>query len=390
MMAGTRRSGQVRFVWRLFFAMSAVVLIGGATLLIAALLIAPDFFHKHLVMAGGPEIAELQRHVDEAFGQAMVFSLVIGMAIALTAALLVTAFVARRVADPVAGVARAATRIAAGDLEARVPEPHLGPEFDDLADSFNTMAARLAQTEATRQQLMSDLAHELRNPLASLQATLEAVEDGVLPADATTLATLSEQVGRLEHLVSDLARVSRAEAGQLDLHLADAELAHIARDACAHASARFYAAGVVLDLHVGAGPPKVRVDVDRIEEVLGNLLDNALRHSHDGDAVSVTVDRDADEAVVRVSDSGDGFEPADADRLFERFYRADVARQRDQAGSGIGLTIARAIATAHHGTLTAQSAGRGLGATFELRLPLATAQPPHADVAGDATPQALG
>jgi signal transduction histidine kinase len=366
----SERGFNPRLVWRLFLAMACVVVIGGATLLVVALNVAPQYFHRHLVMVGGPEVADLQRHVDEAFGQAVFISLIVGIGVAFVAALAVTWFIARRLARPVAHVADAAALVAAGDYDVRVPRPNLGPEFEELADSFNSMATRLSETEDTRRQLINDLAHELRNPLASLQATLEAAQDGVLPADDTTWATLNEQVGRLEFLVRDLSRVSRAEAGQLELNFAKVSVQDIASEACLHANAKFVTAGIPLTTAAPDSDVWINADVDRMGEVLGNLLDNALRHSHTGQSVRVLVESDRDWVTIAVEDSGDGFSPADASRLFERFYRGDAARQRDEGGSGIGLTIARAIVLAHGGTLTASSPGPGEGATFEIRLPL--------------------
>ena len=168
-----------RLVWRLFGAMTLVVVAGAMTLLVVALVIAPGVFHTHLQMLGRPLSADVRSHVDQAFAQAVLLSLGVGLLVALVATLAVTWLVSRRVADPITAVAAAAGRVAAGDLTARVPTPGLGRELTELTDSFNTMTARLAATEHTRRQLIADLAHELRNPLASLQATLRRHVRGV-------------------------------------------------------------------------------------------------------------------------------------------------------------------------------------------------------------------
>ena len=365
-----RRRAPLGFAWRLALLLGLVVLAGGVTLLGVALLVAPEIFQSHLLMALGTSIEPaVQNHVNEAFANAILISLGVAMPVALLTSFAVTWVVARRLGRSVATVAVAADRIARGHLEVRVTVPAIGPEFTQLADSFNSMAARLAETETTRQRLIGDLAHELRTPLASLEATVEAVVDGILPADDATLATLTDQTRRLQHLVADMAAVSRAEERQLDLHPRPVDLAMMATEAVAAARARYAAAGARLEVETAGKAPMARVDPQRLAEVLANLLDNALRHTAAGGAVRVFVVAEPRDAVLEVIDTGEGFDPLDAERIFERFYRADSSRTRTSAGSGIGLTIARAIVTAHGGTLTATSDGPGTGATFRIRLP---------------------
>ena len=373
-MTGAARPGgraAPRLVWRLFLAMTLVVISGAATILVVAVLVGPPVFHRHLQMISSTLPSDAQFHVDEAFGQALLLSLGLGVLVALLATLAVTWLVSRRVADPISTVADAAGRLAAGDLDARVPSPGLGRELTELTESFNGMADRISRTESVRRQLVADVAHELRNPLASLQATTEAAADGVLPQDPETWETMLTQITRMQRLVDDMAAVSTAEERQLDLDLRAVPLSALAREAVEAARAQYDAAGVGLLLDPGAGrsTPTVSVDAQRIGAVLANLLGNALRHSHPGGRVTVRIGVRNGQPVLDVTDTGDGFPPGDADRLFERFYRGDAARQRDSAGSGIGLTLARAIVTAHHGTLRGRSDGPGTGATFTITLP---------------------
>ncbi|NTW40661.1 MAG: HAMP domain-containing histidine kinase, partial [Cellulomonadaceae bacterium] len=195
-----------------------------------------------------------------------------------------------------------------------------------------------------------------------------AVADGVLPPDATTMATLQEQTDRLSHLVADMAAVSRAEERQLALDLQRLDVAEAARRAVTAHQARFTAAGRRLDLDVRSGLHPVRADARRLGEALGNLLDNAAEHSPRGGTVRVVVRTAPTGAAIEVHDTGSGFLPDEAERLFERFYRGDASRTGAGAHSGVGLTIARAIAEAQGGTLLATSAGPGTGATFTLTL----------------------
>jgi two-component system sensor histidine kinase BaeS len=350
--------------------LALVVLAGGLTLLGVALVVAPQVFHSHLRMAlGAAVVPGTQTRVDEAFANAMTTALGVALPVGLLTAFAVAWIVAQRLGRSVAAVAVAADRIARGDAGVRVEVPAVGPELAQLAEAFTAMATRLADSERTRSRLIGDLAHELRTPLASIEATVEAVVDGVLPADGATLATLVDQTGRLQHLVSDMAAVSRAEERQLDLHPRAIDVAALATDAAAAVRARYTAAGVRLDVDVVRTPPTVRADPQRLAEVLANLLDNALRHTPGGGRVRVVVRAEAAGAVLEVVDTGEGFDPADSERIFERFYRADSSRTRTSAGSGIGLTIARAIVEAHGGTLTATSHGGATGATFRIGLP---------------------
>ena len=377
---------------RLFLASGLVILAGAGTLLVVALLIAPPLFHRHLHRAGVPVVApDVQGHVDEAFGQALLIAMAVGVVAATVAASGISWLMSRRLAAPVEDVARAVQRLADGHYDIVVPDPRLGPEFDTLARSINQLSGRLADTETGRRRLTADLAHQLRTPLASVQATVEAITDGVLAPDEQALATLSDQTARLRRLVSDLEKVSRAEERQLLLHPTRQPLAPVVERCAAAINGRYRAAGVDLVVEAERTTPPVRVDEDRIAEAITNLLDNALRHTPPGGRVTLTVSpgrtgHDARglpaKARIEVTDTGDGFDPADAERLFERFYRArprsrtgDSATSGSgstpgsQSGSGIGLTIARAIVEAHAGQLLASSNGPGAGATFTITLP---------------------
>ena len=366
---------------RLFLAMALVVLSGAGTLLLVALVVAPAVFYSHLHRAGVPAVTPaVQAHVDEAFAQALLVSLGVGVLVAVATATLVTWLVSRRLAAPVSELAEAATRLASGHYDTSVPDPGLGPEFAELTGAVNQLAIRLGSSEEVRRRLLSDLTHELRTPLASLEATVEAVIDGVLPVDETTLTTLSEQASRLHRLVADLESVSRAEERHLSLSPRRVRLGDLAYRAAAVLRPRFESAGVELAVLAGASSPLVEVDEDRMLEAVMNLIENALQHTPSGGTVTLSVEtaRGATQpkscAQLTVADTGCGFDPAVGASLFERFYRADTARRPNDSaartqGSGIGLTITRAIVEAHSGTITADSGGPGTGARFTITLP---------------------
>ncbi|HYO18801.1 MAG TPA: HAMP domain-containing sensor histidine kinase [Dermatophilaceae bacterium] len=372
--------------WRLFAAVGLVVLAGAGTMLVAVLLVAEPAFHSHLAQVQPPMSEQAHSHVDEAFASAVLIALAVGVVVALAAALVVTWLVAKRLTAPVAEAADAAYRVADGDFETRLPQPGLGPELDRLTAAFNAMAHRLATTEQTRRRLLTDLAHELRTPLASMQATIEAMADGILPTDQTTLATLTEQSQRLHRLVGDLSAVSRAEERQLNLRPVVVPIHDLVTAAVSAARPRFDAKGINLtsaDQHPAGGG--VLVDPDRLGEALDALLDNALRHTPHSGAVSVDITGDNHRYRIVVTDNGEGFDPDLAARLFERFYRGDTSRTANGAGSGIGLTIAKAIVEAHHGQLHGHSDGPGSGARFEITLPIAGRGTPPPQPRGSAT-----
>ncbi|HET9137876.1 sensor histidine kinase [Actinophytocola sp.] len=356
---------------RLFVAQTFVVLAGSLTLGLVAAAVGPAIFRDHLGQIPGQVDAEAFRHVEEAYASASAVSLAVALIAALTTALAVSAYVARRVAHPVGHLAAAAADIADGHYATRVATPGLGDEFDTVVAAFNTMAGRLAEVEATRRRLLADLGHELRTPVATIEAYVDAAEDGVLVRDEDTWAVLRAQTGRLRRLAEDIAAVSRAEEHQLDLHPRRVAVADLVRSAVAAARQRYAEKGVVLAESVAADLPDVHADDERLDQVLGNLLDNALRHTPPGGTVTLTAERDPAGVRISVIDNGEGIAAEHLPHIFERFYRADAARDRTRGGSGIGLAIVRAIVAEHNGRVTATSDGSGRGATFTVTLPAA-------------------
>jgi signal transduction histidine kinase len=317
--------------------------------------------------------AATTHHVEQAYASASALSIGLALLAALGAAVGVSAYVARRLARPVAQLAAAAADVADGRYATRVAEPGLGREFDTVAAAFNAMASRLADVETTRRRLLGDLGHELRTPLATIEAYLDAAEDGISVAGEDTWAVLRTQTVRLRRLVEDVAAVSRAEEHQLDLHRRHVGVTELLDAATAAARPEYSRKRVALHQRIPEELRNVGVDVDpeRIGQVLANLLDNALRHTPTGGTVTVAGQRDPTGVRIIVADTGDGISAADLPHVFERFYRADSARDRAHGGSGIGLTIVRAIVVAHGGTVTADSGGPQLGTTFTVTLPRA-------------------
>jgi signal transduction histidine kinase len=351
-----------------------VVVAGAGTVLVTALLVAPAVFQTHLQGVEPAPDPHTLEHIARAFDESVLVALGVGVLIAGITAAAISWLGARRLAAPVAHAADAAGALADGNLKARVADPGMGPEFAKLSASVNALADRLQATEATRRQLTAELAHQLRTPIASIRATVEAVREGVLPVDQETLETLGAQSDQLSRLVDDLEVVSRAEERQLLLAPEPVTIGALVEAAVAANRDSYRAAGVHLTASVEPGTPEVNVDPDRIQEVLGNLLDNALRHTPAGGSVTVAARPAAriseQLAVIEVRDSGTGFPAKDSERIFDRFVKAP-----DSVGSGLGLAIARAIAEAHHGTLTAHSDGPGQGALFTMTIPVGKTRP---------------
>jgi signal transduction histidine kinase len=220
--------------------------------------------------------------------------------------------------------------------------------------------------------LLSDLGHEMRTPVATLGAYLDGLEDGVVSWGSEPAEVMRQQTERLRRLAEDIQDVSRAEEGRLGLHLEPHSAAEVLRATAQSSGAAFADEGI--DLRVEATDPALiaAVDPERFAQVLANLLNNARRHTPAGGVVTLAATRVADGVAFTVRDTGDGMTTDQLPHIFERFYRGDHARDRERQGSGIGLTISRAIVAAHGGTLTASSPGPGLGSTFTAVVPAAS------------------
>lgn len=356
---------------RLLAAQTLVLLASAATAWVVASVVAPGIFHTHLLRAGVGHTPAETLHVERAFSDSLLIALGVALVTSVLMALVVTGYFTRRVQRSTAAVARSAADIAHGEYGARVPSPGLGSEFDQLATTINELAQRLGDVETTRRRILADLAHEMRTPLASIEAHLEAVEDGVRDLDSGTLTVLHDGTQRLQRLAEDISAVSRAEEGRLESRPVLTAPGLLLETAAAAAQEAFDAHNVQLSVEVDTVAGQVLVDPQRMAQVLANLLDNALRHTPPGGAVRLRLHQpDPSWVELSVGDTGAGIAAEHLPHLFERFYRADPARGRTRGGSGIGLTISRALVEAHGGGISATSPGPGHGATFTVRLPV--------------------
>jgi signal transduction histidine kinase len=308
---------------------------------------------------------ELERRFLDAVNRAVLWAVLLVAAASLAAA----ALLSRQLVAPLRQLTAAAEALAGGDLSQRVAV-RSQDEVGELARTFNQMAGDLETAEAQRRQMTADIAHELRNPLSVIRGNLEAMLDGVYPLDIEHLAPVHEETMLLQRLVEDLRLLSLADAGQLRLIRADVDvgglLAGVADSAQAVAADR----GISLSFDVPQDALVVDGDADRLRQVIGNLLGNALRYTPEGGAIALRVRPAGDRVRIIVSDTGAGIPAEDLAQVFDRFYRGDAARARASGGSGLGLAIARALVEAHGGTIDVQSTP-GQGTTFVVELPRA-------------------
>jgi signal transduction histidine kinase len=282
-----------------------------------------------------------------------------------TAAIAAALVLARSISKSIDRVRVASSELARGELGARAPED--GPaEVAELAASFNEMAEDIEELFDARRQLVAWASHDLRTPLASMQAMLEALEDG-LAEPAQYLPALRDQVRTLGALVDDLFELARIDSGALTLELRDARLDGLVENCLRGLAAEATAKHVTLESRYDGSAGLVRCAPDKVERVLFNLLTNALRHTPSDGSVAVLVEPEGSEVQVTVEDTGEGI-PAEAlRRVFDRFWRADMARTRASGGSGLGLAIARGLVEAQGGRIWAeQRPGGGARVCFTL------------------------
>ncbi|GAA3894988.1 HAMP domain-containing sensor histidine kinase [Streptomyces lacrimifluminis] len=293
------------------------------------------------------------------------------MAVAAGVALAVIAgalLLSRAVLRPVRAMTVAAKGLGEGDLGRRVPVSGRD-EIAQLGGAFNRMADSIQAGEERQRRLTGDIAHELRTPLANLRGYLEALRDGVVEPTPELLDSLHREALLQQRIVDDLQDLALAEAGALTYHPADVDLRDVLEAGRRAHHAQAEAAGVALRVEAPA-PVHVTADADRLRQVVGNLVGNALRATPAGGSVTLTVVPRGELAVVEVRDTGKGIAAADLPHLFDRFWRADASRGRATGGSGLGLSIARQIVTDHRGTIDVRSAV-GVGTTFTIVLPRA-------------------
>ncbi len=289
--------------------------------------------------------------------------------VAVILALIAGTLLARRIVTPVEAIAQAAAAVSAGNLNQNVPTGSEIRELNGLGQAFNQMTESLRQSDQVKNAFVADVAHELRTPLTVIKGTIETLEDGALDdisGRGPLLNSMQRETERMIRLVNDLLVLTRAGAGTLNLEIGPLDLAELARARCSHLAT--LAARRQLQLVVtGLETAQVRGDVDRLSQVLDNLLDNAIRYSPLGSTVTVELSASPGEFQCAVSDRGAGIPEKHLPFIFERFYRADASRNRQTGGAGLGLAIVHALVLAQGGRISAESQeGQGTNIRFSL------------------------
>jgi signal transduction histidine kinase len=315
------------------------------------------------VLAQETELNPIPIDIQQDYDRALTAALWVALGIGLLIALALGSWLTRRLLRTFTGIKEGASMLADGHYSVRVPVP-AEVELADLAESVNTLADSLQRTEQTRARLVSDLAHEIRNPLSTIEGYMEGLIDGVLPASRETYEAVASEAHRLKRLTWDLSTLSKAQEGAIELDTATHDLRTIVAGVADTLRPQYEINDVELTITLES-PMPVHVDDDRIAQTLTNLLGNALSHTPPGGKVTVTGNTDDRWCHVSVVDTGPGIPEGELETIFERFTRLDSTH----SGTGIGLNIARTLARSHGGDITASPARNHSGARFDLKLP---------------------
>ncbi|QPC83160.1 HAMP domain-containing histidine kinase [Phototrophicus methaneseepsis] len=365
----------MKLSYKLFLSYVFVVLVALLVLAIATAFVAPANFAQQMThMQGngagmmGQHIVELEAELQVGFQDAVNNALILAGIAAILTAMGVSWFVSQRIINPIRSLVVLSQRIANGHYEQRL-QLDTRDELGELVDSFNRMTQSLANTEAMRVQLLGDVSHELKTPLASIKGYMEALQDGVLPVTPETFQLIHQEADRLQRLVDDLQQLSRTEAGQVSMNIQTHKPDEIVQAVIERMRPQFHEKGIQLHVDVPQTLPEVRADRDRTAQVLTNLIGNALQYTASGGEVRVTALSEHGFVRFSVTDTGCGLAATDLDRVFQRFYRVDKSRSRASGGSGIGLTLAKHLIEAQGGDISVTSAGLGKGSQFTFTLP---------------------
>jgi signal transduction histidine kinase len=284
-------------------------------------------------------------------------------------ALLLGVILSRSITQPVRELIAATRAMAAGKMVQNVPVRSMD-EIGELAKSFNKMSGDLARSFNLRKQMTADIAHELRTPLSLIIGHAEAVHDGVLPPTRENFEIIREEADRLEQLVNDLRTLSLADAGELPLEFQNTDLNKLLGDIQARYLFQFQQKRITFELKSAEGALLIHLDPARITQVFTNILENALNFTPGGGRVEIELNPAAEDIQISIQDDGPGVTAEEASRLFDRFYRADPSRAREDGGSGLGLAISKSIIEMHHGRIWAESE-KGSGLRMVIQLPRA-------------------
>jgi signal transduction histidine kinase len=355
---------------RLFFSHLVVMIVGVASLVSISKISSPRLFVLHLerLENQGFDLIDVRTELVTGFELAWWRSTIWSVLVGTTAAGGLSYWVSRRIMQRLTEMEQITQKFAAGQMDARLPMSDI-PELNGLGASFNRMAASLEGVEARRREVIGDMTHELRTPLTVVRGYLEELADGEIEASPEIYRRLAKETRRLERLVNDLQELSKAEAGYLPINIQRVNLRPLLESLVEKFTDQLLEDGPVLLLQCPSVLPLVLADIDRIEQVLVNLLGNAVHYTNAG-SITIRVGTEASLLGIAVIDTGIGIAPENLPHVFERFWRADQSRDRHSGGTGIGLTISRRLIELQGGQIQVESE-LGVGSTFRFFLPLA-------------------
>ncbi len=374
---------KISFFWKLFLSVFVGILLSLASLIFAFRLTIPYAFNHHSnemnLMMRNPNLqmgsGMMNTSLFDVFFRTFNEAIWIALPIALLISLMISLAISRVISNPLQNMFLAARDIASGKYNQRIPisfnpqDKKLDP-IQKLALGFNQMASSLEDTENMRQQLIGDISHELRTPLTTIKGSMEGLIDGVVPANEKTYQQIYGEADRLQRLVEDLQELSRIEGGAYHLEKRWFSVNDLVESIAHKYAPRFEEKKISFSHNHPETDIRIFADPDRLEQVLVNLLINAIHYSDEGGSVSLETHQTKDGITIHVQDNGVGIAPEHLPNVFTRFYRVDKSRSRQSGGSGIGLTISKHLVEAHGGTITVTSPGLGLGSTFEIKLPV--------------------
>jgi histidine kinase len=357
--------------WKLFISHVIVIAIGVVILLPTA-----QFFARNPLVTRPDAVisTDLPAPNSQPPSQSDAFQTVLDQALliagfaALAAAIVVSLFVSRRIVDPLQELALVSGRLAQGYYRERTTIQS-DDELAHLSGSINQLAEALEKTEQRRLGLITDVSHELRTPLTIIAGYMEGLIDGVIQPEPQIFAMVHHEAVRLKWMTEELALLSRAEAGQLRVEPKPIFISGVVENVVAQFQSQVASQGIKLRVELAPVPP-VNADPDRLEQILINLITNAIQYSPEGGRITIYAHRLDPFVEIGVTDTGIGIPAEHIPHIFERFYRVDKSRSRQKGGAGIGLTIARHLVYAHGGEIWAESAGLGKGTTIRFTLPM--------------------
>lgn len=314
-------------------------------------------------------LTELEQSIDRSFAQQQQQSIYLLLALAVLIAAAISGLMAKQFTRPIRELAVGANSIAEGDYETRI-DANRNDELGVLARDFNRLAKTLAKNRESRRRWISDIAHELRTPLAILQGELEALEDGVRTFDDATRGSLQAEIKRLGGLVADLHELSTSDEGRLTVEMADVDVSGLLRELIGQSSGRLVSGGIDVTQRLPSEPTTITADSARLRQLFANLIENTLRYTDSPGRLEVRCEHDDANVTIEFADSAPSVPDAALPLLFDRLYRVDTSRSRETGGSGLGLAICEAIVEAHRGRISASHSELG-GVCIRIELPIA-------------------